>query len=135
MASIIICILYFINVRLVSISSGSVLVVHQGTPYPHRRCLSPVALYTNEHVPVSVLHNDVPCSHPYSSMLGQQSILPHHSQFTFYTPGDDAVTHFGFFSVIVVSLSYFYKCCKKHTLHSSDLNILQTPQSPFLEHD
>ncbi|KAK2829180.1 hypothetical protein Q7C36_017170 [Tachysurus vachellii] len=73
---------------------GSVLVGHQETPYPHRMCLSPVSLYTNEHVPVSELYDDVPCSHPSSSMLGQQSILPHHSQYGFCTPGDDAATLF-----------------------------------------
>ncbi|MCJ8746861.1 hypothetical protein PDJAM_G00146530 [Pangasius djambal] len=92
---------------------GSAVVGHQGTPYHHhcngpqqvKECdrtpkpsqafvvghgdPSPVTLYTNKVVPVSVFHHfpmDSPCAHPSSPAHVQQGIMPHHSQYRFYTP-------------------------------------------------
>ncbi|XP_017340247.1 heat shock factor protein 5-like isoform X2 [Ictalurus punctatus] len=93
--------------------TGSVLLGHQGTPY-HHPCNgpqqekdmdrtskssqafvvghvdpSPVTLNTNNVVPVPVSHHfpvDSPSAYPSSITHMQQGVIPHHSQYRFYTP-------------------------------------------------
>ncbi|XP_053501786.1 heat shock factor protein 5 isoform X2 [Ictalurus furcatus] len=94
-------------------NTGSVSLGHQGTPYHHpcngpqqeKDCdrtskssqvfvvghgdPSPVTLNTNNVVPVPVSHHfpvDSPSAPPSSVMHMQQGVMPHHSQYGFYTP-------------------------------------------------
>lgn len=66
--------------------SSQAFVMGHGDP-------SPVTLFPNKVVPVNVLHHlpmDSPSAHPSSATHEQQGIIPHPSQYMFYTPGDGA---------------------------------------------